>query len=372
MNGSRAVGAQHGRQQERSPRRPAGARAPAVEVVSPAPRREWLEAWRADPEALPTQHPGWTDAAVAAGRGADASRMYVTSEGRRLILPVVRRPSRGPALVEASMPAHWGFGGLVGGGGVGPDDVALVLDDLASRRIACQSIRPNPLLGALYRGHAPAGSLSVARRAHVLDLRSGIDVVWKGFADSRRRAIRKAERSGVEVEEDATGRLLPEFFALLEHSEERWARQQHEPAWLARWRARFRDTLPKWQAIARHLDGGCRQWVARHDGRPVASIIVLFGVNAHYTRGAMDKERAGPLRANDLLMWHAIQAAVATGAGTFHLGESGESRSLADYKERFGARPVDYPELRIERLPITRADGAVRAAVKRVIGFRDP
>jgi hypothetical protein len=372
MNGSRTVGAEHGRQQEGSARRPAGARAGAAEVVSPAPRDDWLAAWRADPEALPTQQPRWTDAAVAAGRGADASRMYVMADGRRVILPAVRRPARGPTTVEASMPAHWGFGGLVAAGGVGPDDVRLVLDDLASRRIARQSIRPNPLLGELYRRHAPARSQSVARRAHVLDLRSGIDVVWKGFADSRRRAVRKAERSGVEVEEDATGRLLPEFFALLEHSEERWARQQHEPAWLARWRARFRDTLPKWQAISRHLDGGCRQWVARHDGRPVASIIVLFGVNAHYTRGAMDKDRAGPLRANDLLMWHAIQAGAALGAGTFHLGESGESRSLAEYKERFGARPVDYPELRIERLPITRADGIARGAVKRVIGFREP
>jgi lipid II:glycine glycyltransferase (peptidoglycan interpeptide bridge formation enzyme) len=270
------------------------------------------------------------------------------------------------------MPTHWGFGGLLAEGGVGPDDVRLVLDDLAGRRIARQSIRPNPLLGALYTTHAPARSLRVARRAHVLDLRSGVDVVWKGFADSRRRAIRKAERSGVEVEQDATGRLLSEHFALLERSEERWAQQQHEPAWLAQWRARFRDTLPKWQAVARHLDGGCRQWVARHDGLPVASIIVLFGVNAHYTRGAMDKDRAGPVRANDLLMWHAIQAACSEGAGAFHLGESGESRSLATYKERFGARPVDYPELRIERLPITRADRTARAAVKRAIRFREP
>jgi hypothetical protein len=284
----------------------------------------------------------------------------------------VRRRLTGPAGIEASMPTHWGFGGIVADDGVTPEDVRLVLDDLAARRAIRRSIRPNPLHAAAFTRHAPAGAVTVARRAHVLDLRSGVDVVWKGFADSRRRAIRKAERAGVEVEEDATGRLLPEFFALLEHNEERWARQQHEPVWLARFRARFRDTLPKWQGIARFLDGGCRQFVARHEGEPVASIIVLFGGNAHYTRGAMDKERAGPVRANDLLMWHAMQAACTAGAGTFHLGESGGSSSLADYKERFGARPVDYPELRIERLPLTRADRAARSAVKRVIRFREP
>ena len=138
---------------------------------------------------------------------------------------------------------------------------------------------------------------------------------------------------------------------LYARSEARWAEQQHEPAALARFRTRFRDTIEKWQNIAAHLDGGCRQWVARHDGRPVASIIVLFGANVHYTRGAMDKELASPVRANDLLMWRAIQAACEVGAESFHLGESGTSGSLSDYKERFGARPFDYPELRIERVP---------------------
>jgi Acetyltransferase (GNAT) domain len=342
------------------------------DVVSPAPRAVWDSTRLDDPEALPTQGPEWTDALCATGRWSDASRLYRTRDGRALVLPMVRRRFAGPMRVEASMPTHWGFGGLLADGGVTGADVRLVLDDLAARGIVRQSIRPNPRHGRLYAEHAPPRSISIPRHAHVLDLAGGVDVVWKGFADSRRRAIRKAERAGIEVECDAAGRLLPEFFELYASSEARWAEQQHEPSWLASFRTRFRDTIAKWQLIARHLDGGCRQWVARHDGRPVASIIVLFGVNAHYTRGAMDKERAGPLRANDLLMWQAIQAACAIDAASFHLGESGGSASLAQYKERFGARAFAYPELRLERLPITRADRVARTAVKRVIGFREP
>lgn len=342
-----------------------------TDVVTPAPRAVWESVLVEDPDALPTQQPAWTDAICAAGRGTDVSRLYRASNGRRVVLPMVRWRLGGPIGVEASMPTHWGFGGVVADGGVTASDVRMVLDDLAARRIVRQGIRPNPRHGRLYAELAPARSVTIARRAHVLDLAGGVDVVWKGFSDSRRRAVRKAERSGIEVECDATGRLLPEFFELYARSEARWAEQQHEPARLARFRSRFRDTLAKWQQIARHLDGGCRQWVARHDGRPVASIIVLFGANVHYTRGAMDKELAGPLRANDLLMWQAIQAACAIDAGSFHLGESGGSASLADYKERFGARPFAYPELRLERLPITRADHAARAVVKRAIGFRD-
>ena len=335
-------------------------------------RAHWEAVWRSDPDALPTQQPRWMDALCSGGSWIDATRSYRAADGRCIVVPLARRRGAGSHGVEASMPAHWGFGGIVAEGGVTPDDLRIALDDLTARAVLRQSIRPNPRHGRLYRAAAPARALQIPRRAHVLDLSGGVDVVWKGFSESRRRAVRKAERSGVEIEHDTSGRLLAEFFELYACSEARWAAQQHEPAALARFRTRFRDTLAKWQRIARHLDGGCHQWVARHAGHAVASIIVLSGVNAHYTRGAMDKARAGPLRANDLLMWHAIRAACGSGAGAFHLGESGGSASLAHYKERFGAQPVDYPELRLERLPITRADHLARTVVKRAIGFHEP
>jgi CelD/BcsL family acetyltransferase involved in cellulose biosynthesis len=343
-----------------------------TDVVSPAPRADWLAARADDPDALPTQSPAWLDAVCASGTWADASRLYRAADGRRVVLPMARRRLAGPVGVEASQPTHWGFGGIVADGGVTPADVDLVVRDLGSRRVAWQGIRPNPLHGRLYAERIPQHGVVIDRCAHVLDLAGGDEVVWKGFANSRRRAIRKAEKSAVEVELDTSGRLLPEFFELYAQNEARWAEQQHEPALLAKFRTRFRDTIGKWQAIARHLDGGCHQYLARLDGRPIASIIVLFGGNAHYTRGAMDKDLAGPVRANDLLMWHAIQDACAAGAPMFHLGESGRSPSLSEYKERFGARPHDYPELRIERIPVTAVDRAARSVVKRAIGFREP
>jgi hypothetical protein len=343
-----------------------------MDVVCPAPRADWDAARADDLDALPTQSPAWLDAVCASGAWTDASRLYRAADGRRVVLPMVRRRAAGPLGVEASQPTHWGFGGIVADGGVTGADVDLVLRDLGQRRVAWQGIRPNPRHGRLYAERIPRHGVVIDRCAHVLDLAGGADVVWKGFADSRRRAIRKAEKSSVEVELDTTGRLLPEFFSLYAQNEARWAEQQHEPAALARFRTRFRDTIGKWQGIARHLDGGCHQYLARLDGRPIASIIVLFGGNAHYTRGAMDKDLAGPVRANDLLMWRAIQDACAIGAPSFHLGESGRSPSLSDYKERFGARPHEYPELRIERIPVTTVDRAARSVVKRAIGFREP
>ena len=52
--------------------------------------------------------------------------------------------------------------------------------------------------------------------------------------------------------------------------------------------------MRKFHLLARSLGHAFGVWVARLDERPVAAAIVLLGANAHYTRGAMDVELAGP------------------------------------------------------------------------------
>ncbi len=119
------------------------------------------------------------------------------------------------------------------------------------------------------------------------------------------------------------------------------------------------------------LGEACRIWVAWHNGQPAAAILVLQGSNASYIRGMMDKELAGPTRANYLLHRLAIEEACEAGCRYYDMGESGSSTSLAQFKTRFGARPCPYAEYHIERLPITSLHRHARGAIKRMIGFRD-
>ena len=65
-------------------------------------------------------------------------------------------------------------------------------------------------------------------------------------------------------------------------------------------------------------------------------------------------------------------SACGAGCAYYHMGDSGASTSLARFKERLGAVPVDYADVRLERYPITPVDRTVRTAVKKTIGFRDP
>jgi len=344
-----------------------------LKVISPAPRDVWHKLLEEDPEALVTKTPAWLDCICSTGDYEDASRLYENSEGCRSVLPMVRRKGLPVVLTsQFSQPSSWGIGGLVVPGTIRVEDVGAVFSDLLSRPFLRTSIRPNPRAGEIWAAAAPPGVISIPRLAHVLDLDGGFSQVWmKRFNSRTRNKIRKAEKAGLVVERDTSGELVPVFYDLFRQSISRWASRQNEPPWMARWRGRRRDPITKFESIAQFLGDACRIWVAWFKGQPAAAILVLQGNNAHYTRGAMDKDLAGLTQANYLLHRLAIEEACQAGCRYYHMGETGASVQLAQFKTRFGARAYPYAEYRLERLPISKLDQRVRGLVKRIIGFED-
>jgi hypothetical protein len=323
----------------------------------------WAATWRADADALITQGPDWMRAATATPVAQDITRCYDFGDDRRLVLPLVRRWGA----LAASMPNAWGFGGLVGSDPQ-PNEIAAVLADLRTLPLASVRVRPNPLQHAAWAAAAGPDVLRLPRRAHVIDLRPGFDAVFaQGFSSRARSHVRRAERFGLEVRCDTTGELVPVFYELFLKSVERWAAKQREPVALALARARRRDPQSKLRRIMTSLDGAGKLWVAWHEGQAAAAILVLQGANAHYTRGAIDADLAGRTRASYLLHRLAIEDACKAGCRHYHMGETGTSASLAQFKEAVGARPVDYCEFVVDRLPVTRADKAARGLVKKVL-----
>ncbi len=346
-----------------------------LQVTSPAPREVWERLLRSSEDAMAFHTPGWLDCLCAAGGYADASRFYELPGDRQLVLPLVR-PRRLPETLTAaaSLPYGWGFGGLVTPRTVQAEEVAAVLADLLGLPALRTSLRPNPLTAAAWAAAAPRKVVTVPRVAHVLDLDGGFERVWsQRFKSWTRTTVRKAERSGLVVECDTTGKLVPVFYNLYLRSIDRWAREGSAPLAVARWRARRRDPLRKFQLVAEHLGEACRVWVAWLDGRPAAATIVLVqGANATYWRGAMDEELAGPSRANYLLHHHAIEDTCRAGCRYYHMGDTGMSTSLAQFKSRFGAEAHEYVEYRLERLPFTRLSARARGLARRPLGHLRP
>jgi hypothetical protein len=342
-----------------------------MRVIAPAPRQCWRSVLADDSRALPEHAPEWIDAMADSGSYADASRLYEFKDGRRFVLPLARR--RGAGVIGGwygSYPPAWGIGGLVGAG-VDAGVVRAVLDDLHGLRAGCILVRPDPQQADAWAGATGPDITVIPRRAHVIDLSGGPEAVRKRMSSTALRGIRTAEKSGVTVERGHGGDFIPIYFDLYASSVARWAEQQREPLALAKWRASRRDPVDKMYYLSKRMGSAFQVYVAFVDGQPAAASITLIGNTAHDTRAAMNREIAGKPRANELLQWTTIREACDAGCTAYHLGESGSSTTLAKYKEKFGARPVNYAEYRIERLPVTRIDTVLRTGVKRLIGFRD-
>jgi hypothetical protein len=337
-------------------------------VITPAPRVAWQRLVDCDANALPFQTPAWTDAVCRSGRWADASRLYQFADGREVMLPLVRRrrPGGTGLTTLASMPPQWGSGGAVAAEMVSPADAAVILEDLHGAAPLRVLLRPNPLVSEPWAVASGPGTTMVRHVAHVLDLGGGFERVYRERFHSRTRTnLRRAERSRLTIERGTGGELISEFHALYLRWAERRARERHVPLPLARRRA---EPLRRLELIARCLGTGCRVWHVRQGGRPVAGLILaVHGANAVYLRGCSDLELTRPTRANDLLQSLAIEESCRDGCRYYHMGESGGVASLARFKERFGAVPYTFSELRLERVPVTAVEdwaGRVKGALE--------
>lgn len=313
----------------------------------PAPRDVWREIVRQDPNALISQTPEWIDSLCKAGPYEDASRLYEFGNGRRVVLPAVRHKSL-PKIVnsEKSLPHGWGTGGPVAAGGVTTEEIARILEDVPYHDASRTSIRPNPMLAAQWKLAQASAASSEQHVSHILDLEGGFEQVWsQKFSSATRNKIRKAEKSGLSIEKDTTGSLVPAFYELYLSWSYRRARERHLPISVARWLANKREPYEKFRDVSQTLGEACRLWVARVDGKiAAAAFLLVWGAHAVYWRSASDKELTLQTRANDLLQKVMIEDACNAGCRYYHMGESGGVSSLMHFKSRFGAVETPYEE----------------------------
>ncbi len=340
-----------------------------LHVVSPAPREVWRHLLCADPGALPTQTPEWTDWLCRTRGWTDASRLYEVPGGRRLLLPLVARVQAGLPVTAESMPYGFGYGGpLVEGGKVTEAEAATVLSDLAGHAVLRARIAPDPVIAETWNRAAPRSVVRVQFLAHVLDLEGGFDHVWsKRYRQGARRKVRRADKQPLDVRQVRDGRLVEAFTELNRRSVERWARHRGHPLWLASLVERRRDRVGQLASALPALGSTVTGWTAHLHGEPVAAYVALrHGEQAYFWMSAMDKALAERTDAGALLQSLAIEEACAAGARCFQLGESDPGSGVAAFKERFGATPVPWTAVHVERLPLTAARRGIRALAGRL------
>jgi len=345
-----------------------------IEAEGADTRPAWEDLVARDESIALSKTPEWIDCICSSGRFSDATLLFRGEDGRRLILPRLRRTGTPSALgLFESPPMGWGLG--VDASGVLSEDGPA---SAGQTQGLIQEIQRHPGLqtrvivggddAAVWASVAPSTLYSTARTAQVLDLSGGFSTVWsQGFRSKVRSNARKAERRDVVVESDSTGRLVPVFNALYRSSVDRWAKQGGQPLLLMRWRVRHFDPPSKFAAVAQQMGERCTVSIAWRAGEPLAGIVVLTrGPWATYWRGAMDKERARGTGANELLHRHAIEAACAADRQSYDFG-IGESAELKRFKSTFGAQEVPVRTYYFERVPAAAAEAKCRGVAKQAV-----
>lgn len=204
-----------------------------------------------------------------------------------------------------------------------------------------------------------AGFTVEPRSTYVLDLGPGPDALWKQSLNSGcRRAVRKAESSGVTVAEEPLADFLDRYYEMAASVFARWNR---EPP-LSR---------ADYARLARlQREGGCvKVFAARHEGRIVAAGVFPYGAGAVYYLDGVSDPAGQAARPNNLLHWEIIRWACAAGLQRYDMVGAG-IEGVARFKETFGPALVPYtyafrpltPLARFARTAYARIAPLARAA----------
>jgi len=178
---------------------------------------------------------------------------------------------------------------------------------------------------------------------HLLNLEGMTEEqLWEGYKKRVRRDIRKAEKSGIYVEEISSPIEIEELFGL-------YYQTMRRNVALTTW------TKRSLYSIYEHLvkSSKARMIFAKKEGRIVAGIILLFSDDTVYYFFAASSEKYFQYCPNDLLVHHGICLAIRESKKYFDLMTSREDDiALMNFKEKWGSQkyPFHFFEKRLSLL----------------------
>jgi CelD/BcsL family acetyltransferase involved in cellulose biosynthesis len=205
-------------------------------------------------------------------------------------------------------------------------DLATSLDDMRTI-VGCRYVEMRSANTLLPFDRAFTRSTSYC--LHKLDLRPGLDVLYRGFhKDCIQRKIRRAEKERLSYEVGVDESLIDRLFRLME---------------LTRTRHRVPTQPIEWfRNLVACLGSDIRIRIASKAGNPVAGIVTLSGgKHLVYKYGASDAAW-NHLGGMGMLFWEAIKEAKQSGLESLDLGRSdGDNAGLIAFKERWAAERTE-------------------------------
>jgi predicted N-acyltransferase len=169
-----------------------------------------------------------------------------------------------------------------------------------------------------------------------IDLTLDEDTLFKNMKPACRRCIRKADKSGVQLEVATDLEFADDYYA---QALDVYAKQNLAPTYSKdRVRALIKFLLPTGQLLlvrARDAEGRCI----------ATGIYPAMNDTTYFWSGASWREHQG-LRPNEAIMWFAMQYWKERGIAKLDMGGSG------DYKRKYGGEEIAVPWARKSRFPL--------------------
>lgn len=320
----------------------------------------WEGFLRSHADAHLYHHPSWLQV-LARSFGYEGATLAVEEGERRIaaLLPLVLARNRRDRILLSSLPHTLRAGPLVRN-----DEALMALLDAAVQLVSGNRGRLVLKVNSTFPGHSAADFIRVPRDAtFIRALPAQADELR--FGDSRNhgaiaRGVRKAEREGMEIREATSVMDVHAWYRLyLEAMRTHAVPPRPLRFFVAAWESLAELGMMR-LLLAEKMQFGHRSLLA-------GSIFFMFHDTVFYAfNGRIDS--ALPLRANDVILWHAIDAAWRDGFRLFDFGDVSESqRGLASYKMKWGAVATPlyryhYPRLALRDRVLRPESGAHKLA----------
>jgi CelD/BcsL family acetyltransferase involved in cellulose biosynthesis len=171
------------------------------------------------------------------------------------------------------------------------------------------------------------------------------DELWKNVITYQvRKAVQKAERSGVKViERSDESTLVSDFFPLYLDSMKRLGVPPHNMQYYLDCRAAFGDRLKIFWAI--------------HEGRPISGLLGFECGKRISIINIVSDHRFWEVRPNDLIHWEYVKWAHSAGYEYFDFGSIRYEGQL-QYKKKWGCTIVDHGYYHLARGKAARSESA--------------
>lgn len=173
------------------------------------------------------------------------------------------------------------------------------------------------------------GYVCVTKPTHILDLTQGEEAIWKGMEGRCRKAIRKAEKSGVVVRFQEGTQVLDRYYEMAKALYERQGQQVH-------------SVKPFYAALlAGPMKERVRLAVASLEGKDIAAAISLHYKGAVHAWDGVSDKAYNSYCPNNANQWFIIRWAIQNNCASYDFVRS-EFPWIAKFKAAFGGQVHDY------------------------------